>query len=569
MIPGASLILNAKRFIESFLMIQTKEGKLIPFRMNEPQRRFYEIIRRAWNSRKPVRVIVLKARQEGISTVTEALLFWATSTRQDINSLVVAHKDESTANLFRMDQRFYDYLPPQIQPMTRSSNGQEIIFDTPAKLKGTAHGLRSRIRCATAGGDGVGRSYTLQNVHMSELAFWPGDILETYTGIMQAVPNKEKTMVVIESTAKGYNAFKKLWDDAVEAQREGVDGFIPVFFPWYEMREYRMEPPEGFTRTAEERELAETFGLDDEQLTWRRWCIRTNCGGDIDLFHQEYPCTPDEAFISTGRCAFDKNALVLRREQVRGLVWERGMFRVTKGLDGKIESFVWEKDERGPVRILKHPEAGRPYVLGGDTAGTGSDFFAGQMIDNVTGQQVAVIHHQMGERMFGEQAWCLGMYYNEALIGLETNYSTYPEMVIEELGYKKLYVRERYDNYTGKTAKAFGFDTNTATRPVLVDNLKDVVKTAIETVTDYETLGEMLTFVYDDNWKPQAEQGEHDDLVMALGIAHIIRGQQRATVEAAKTGGTSEWTPDMWEDYRNASPKMKERLIQRWGNPNR
>ena len=567
MIPGADLILNARRYIESFLMIQTKEGKLVPFRLNEPQRRFYEIVREAWNSRKPVRVIVLKARQEGISTVTEALLFWASSTRQDINSLVVAHKDESTANLFRMDQRFYDYLPQEIKPMTRSSNGQEIIFDAPAKLKGAAQGLRSRIRCATAGGDGVGRSYTLQNVHMSELAFWPGDILETYTGIMQAVPNKEKTMVVIESTAKGYNAFKKLWDDAVEAQREGVDGFLPVFFPWFEMQEYRMEPPEGFTRTAEERELAETFGLDDEQLAWRRWCIRTNCGGDIDLFHQEYPCTPDEAFISTGRCAFDKNALVLRREQVRTFVWERGAFRITKGLDGKIESFAWEKDERGPVRILKHPEAGRPYVLGGDTAGTGSDYFAGQMIDNVTGAQVAVIHHQMGERMFAEQAYCLGLYYNEALLGIETNYSTYPEMVIEELGYKNLYVRERYDNYTGKTAKAFGFDTNTATRPVLVDNLKDVVKSAIETVTDYETLGEMLTFVYDDNWKPQAEQGEHDDLVMALGIAHIIRGQQRATVEAEEAGGAAEWTPDMWEDYRNADARTKKYLTEKWGNP--
>ena len=564
---GAGLILNAGRYIESFLMIQTKEGKLTPFRMNEPQRRFYEIVREAWNSGKPVRVIVLKARQEGISTVTEGLLFWATSTRQDINSLVVAHKDESTANLFRMDQRFYDYLPPQIKPMTRSSNGQEIIFDTPAKLRGAAQGLRSRIRCATAGGDGVGRSYTLQNVHMSELAFWPGDILETYTGIMQAVPNKEKTMVVIESTAKGYNAFKKLWDDAVEAQREGVDGFIPVFFPWYEMREYRMAPPAGLTRTAEERELAETFGLDDEQLAWRRWCVRTNCGGDLELFHQEYPCTPDEAFISTGRCAFDKNALVLRREQVRGLTWERGMFRITKGLDGKIQSYRWEPDERGPVRILKHPEAGRPYVLGGDTAGTGSDYFAGQMIDNVTGQQVAVIHHQMGERMFAEQAYCLGMYYNEALIGLETNYSTYPEMVLEELGYKNLYVRERYDNYTGKTAQAYGFDTNTATRPVLVDNLKDVVKTAIETVTDYETLGEMLTFVYDDNWKPQAEQGEHDDLVMALGIAHLIRGQQRAVAETPKDGGKAAWTPDMWEDYRHASTEMKEYLISKWGNP--
>lgn len=567
MIPGAKLLLNAKTYIESFLKIQTKDGKLVPFKMNEPQRRFYSILREEWEKKKPVRIIVLKARQEGISTETEGILFWASATRPDINSLIVAHKDESTANLFRMSKRFYDYLPPEIKPMTQSSNGQEIIFDAPSKYKGAVHGLRSRIRCATAGGDGVGRSYTLQNVHMSELAFWPGNILETYAGIMQAVPNTEKTIVIIESTANGYNAFKKLWDDAVKAQKEGTDGFLPVFFPWYEMQEYRMKPPPDFTRTAEEEELTETFGLDDEQLMWRRWCIRVNCGGDTDLFHQEYPCTPDEAFISTGRCVFDKNSIVLRREQVKNLEWERGVFRVVRGVDGKISDYEWDPDERGPIKILKHPKNGWPYVLGGDTAGTGSDFFAGQLIDNITGEQVAVIHHQVGERMFAEQVWCLGMYYNKALIGIETNYSTYPEMVLEELGYDNLYVRERYDNFTGKTVPAFGFETTTATRPVLVDNLKDVARQAIESITDFDTLGEMLTFVYDDKWKPQAEQGEHDDLVMALGIAHLIRGQQRATVEPPKDEATSKWTPDMWEDYRHADQKMKEYLISKWGSP--
>ncbi len=568
MIRGAELLLVARNYIETFLQIQTKEGRLEPFRLNEAQERLYQILKDEQDRGKPIRVIILKARQMGFSTLTEGLIFHRCATNPDTNGMVVAHTEEATANLFRMTRRFYDNLPEPLKPMTQSSNAQEIVFDAPPRLARQGRkGLRSRIRCATAGGHGVGRSYTLQAVHMSELAFWPGDKLETYTGIMQAVPDDPRTMVIIESTANGYDMFKQLWDRAVEAQRNGTEGFLPVFFPWYEMKTYRRAVPPGFRRTAEEQELAAAFRLDDEQLAWRRWCIAEQCGGDLDLFHQEYPATPDEAFIATGRCAFDKAALVLRREQVRTLEWERGIFRAERDLTGRITRWTWQAEEKGPVRIWKHPEPGVPYVIGGDTAGTGSDWFVGQVLDNRTGTQVAVLHHQCGERMYAEQLYCLGMYYNTALIGIETNYSTYPEMCLEDLGYRNLYVRERYDTYTGRMAEAFGFETTPTTRPVLVDGLKDVARESLETITDYETLGEMLTFVYDANWKAQAEEGEHDDLVMALGIAHRIRHQQATGVTAEPEAGTARWTRDMWDDYNRADPAGRETMLQMWGKP--
>lgn len=560
-------LLNVREYMENFLKIRTKEGQLIPFRMNKPQRRLYQTIKEQWDAGKPVRIIILKARQMGFSTVTEAILFVLTATRFYIESMIVAHKDEATAKLFKMSQRFYENLPAQLRPMRRASNAQELVFDSPAKEKGKRKGLGSSIRCATAGGTGVGRSYTLQCLHLSEYAFWPGNKAETFTGLVQAVPDRPGTVIIIESTANGYDDFKKKWDAAVQAQRDGTDGYIPVFFPWYEMDEYRRTPLPGFQRTAEEQELADAFGLDDEQLAWRRWCIATQCGGDIDLFHQEYPSTPDEAFIATGRCAFDKAALVLRRDKVRKETWERGMFRITYDMTGKISAWEWRKDEKGPVRIRKHPEAGVPYVIGGDTAGTGSDFFAGQLLDNRTGEQVAVLHHRFGERAYAEQMYCLGMYYNEALIGVETNYSTYPEMCLEELGYRNLYVRERYDTYTGATAPAYGFATTSVTRPAIIDGLKDVAGQALETIWDYDTLGEMLTFVYDEKWKAQAEQGEHDDLVMALAIAHAIRGQQDTRVPVKPEKGVASWTSDMWEDYRNALPEQREMLVKMWGTP--
>lgn len=564
-----NILLTCKLYILNFLKIRDKEGRIIPLRLNKSQQRLYDIIQEQWQKGKPVRIIILKARQMGFSTLIEAIIFWLAATAYNVECMVVAHTVEATRNLFAMSKRFYDHLPEKIKPMQRSSNAQELVFDRPTRYRGSGQGLNSRIRVATAGGDGIGRSSTLTAAHLSEFAFWPGDKLATLTGLMQAVPDRAGTIVVIESTANGYEEFKKQWDMAVEAQREGREGFIPVFFPWYEMDEYRRAVPPGFQRTAEEEALSQTFGLDDEQLAWRRWCISNNCGGDLNTFRQEYPATPDEAFIATGACVFDKESIVLRREQVRKEAWERGRFRVEYDITERIKSFAWEPDGKGPVRILVHPEKGVPYVIGGDTAGTGSDFFGAHVLDNRTGEQVAVLHHQFGERMFAEQMYCLGMYYNEALIGIETNYSTYPEVCIESLGYRRLYVRQRLDTFTGKLIDAFGFETNTKSRPLIIDNLKDVARQALETIHDFDTLGEMLTFVYDEQWKPQAEEGEHDDLVMSLAIAHHIRTQQSTQEVVQDERENRTWTEDMWEDYERGSPEDREAMIRMWGKPSR
>lgn len=553
-------------YIRRFLKITDKSGKLVPFLLNEPQERLYRVIREQWQQGKPVRIIILKSRQMGFSTLITAIIFWMAATAHRVQAMLVAHTDDATKNIFKKILLFYENLPEPLKPMKRSSNAQELTFDRPARFRGDARGLGSNIRCATAGGEGIGRSFTIRALHLSELAFWPGDKMNTLTGLLQAVPDEAGTLVVIESTANGFDAFKNLWDKADANFAAGVEGFTPVFFPWFEMSSYRRHIPKGFERTEEEEKLAETFQLDDYQLAWRRWCIEVNCGGSVDRFHQEYPSTPDEAFISTGRCVFDKRALVLRREQVRKDRWEYGAFRVRLDTAGKIASWEWVPEAGGPIRIRKKPEEGVPYVLSGDTAGTGSDFFAGHILDNRTGEQVAVIHHQLGERFFSEQMCCLGFFYNEALIGVETNYSTFPQMCMEELGYRNFYVRERLDNFTGSMVQAFGFETNSRTRPVIIDGLKDVVLRSLEMITDYETLGEMLTFILNDRWRPEAEQGEHDDLVMSLAIAHFIRGQQRVTAEK-KPGERRKWTEDMWQDYQNATKDMREQMRKEWGDP--
>ena len=569
MIELSSLILNCLLYIQHFLKIIDKKGRTLNLILNEPQRRLYETVKEQWNRGKPVRIIILKARQMGFSTLTGAIIFWMAATARNVRCMIVAHKEEATNNLFQMYKRFYENLPEAIRPMSQASNAQELVFDKPSRYRGNAKGLGSRIRCATAGGQGVGRSFTLKALHLSEVAFWPGDKAGTLLGLLQAVPDEPGTLVIMESTANGFEEFKKRWDDAVAAYRAGEeDGYIPVFFAWFEMREYRRPVPPGWKRTEEEEALSQTFGLCDEQLAWRRWAIKNLCGGDLNTFRQEYPATPDEAFIATGQCVFNKDMLILRREQVRNTHWERGRFRIKYDDRGGILEFEWKAEEKGPVWIRKAPEKGVPYVIGGDTAGTGSDMFAAHVLDNRTGDQVAKIHHRTGERMFAEQMYCLGLYYNEALIGVEVNYSTYPEKVLEELGYTNLYIRQRFDTYTGKLQDAFGFETTSRSRPLIIDELKDLAATAMETIHDYDTLGEMLTFIYNDAWRPEAEQGEHDDLVMAYAIANHIRCQQRTAVagDEAKTRKTK-WTEDMWQDYNRASIRDREYLIRQWGEP--
>lgn len=566
------LLLNCLLYIQTFLKIIDKKGHTVPLILNEPQKRLYEIIKEQWNQGKPVRIIILKARQMGFSTLTGAIIFWMAATAYYVRCMIVAHKEDATNNLFQMYRRFYENLPQRIKPMIQASNAQELVFDKPTRYKGPSKGLGSRIRCATAGGQGVGRSFTLKALHLSEVAFWPGDKAGTLLGLLQAVPEEPGTMIIIESTANGFEEFKKRWDDAVEESRRGEDSYIPVFFAWHEMKEYRRKVPAGFVPTDEETELSQTFGLDLEQIAWRRWAIQNLCGGDINRFRQEYPSSPDEAFIATGKCVFDKDMLILRRQQALKYTWEWGSFQVKYSISGKIESFQWVPDKKGFIRIRKKPEEGVPYVIGGDTAGTGNksvdpDYFVGQLLDNRTGEQVAVLHDRLDEREYAVQMYCLGMYYNTALIGVEVNYSTYPEKKLEELGYPNLYVREQVDNYNEKMMETFGFETNLKTRPLIIDGLKDVFRYSPELITDFDTLGEMLTFIYAEGRRPQAEQGEHDDLVMALAIAHFIRPQQSTRIKAPSENGRVNWTEDMWEDFRNGSPSQREMMLKLWGDP--
>lgn len=506
--------INTKAYIENYIKIRDKKGNVVPLKLNEPQLKYYNVIKKIHEEGKPIRIIILKARQMGFSTETEAIIFKNVATHHNYNAGIVAHKEDSTTNLFNMSKRMLEYLPENIKPEQKKSNAKELVFNN---QEGT--GLDSKIKCMTAGGRGIGRSDTFTALHLSELAFWEGDKKEIMTGLLQAVPNTPESMIIIESTANGYEYFKEMWDRAVT----GKSDFYPLFIGWNELKEYSM-PYTGFKLTQEERELQKQYDLTLDQLTWRRWCIENNCSGDINQFKQEYPICPEEAFLSTGDCYFNKENIISRINIAPEPIITGKFTCYYDGIRIKNQKFL--EQEKGTIKIYEYPENRVPYVIGGDTAGEGSDYFTAHVINNITGKQVAVLKQQQNEIEYVKQIYCLGMFYNKALVGLENNFSTYPTQKLMELNYPNQYVRKKEDQYNNKYEKSFGFKTTSITRPYILANLQEIVHDSIEVINDKDTLREMLTFIINEKGRMEAEQGYHDDLVMALAIAYYIRGQQ-------------------------------------------
>ncbi len=316
---------------------------------------------------------------------------------------------------------------------------------------------------------------------------------------------------------------------------------------WLKRRFFDMQDPRATTHRSTYR--------DNRFLTEE--AVRTlEAFKDTDPYYYQVYCLGEWGV--TGKTVFDGQAVAERLSRIPEPV-KRGYWEDERWIDTK----------DGPVQIFREPEEGRPYVIGGDTSGEGSDWFVAQVLDNVTGEQVAILRHQYEEDTYAKQVFRLGEYYNDALVGIEANYSTYPIKRLEQMGYRNQYVREQEDTYTGAIRKAYGFQTNVRTRPVIIAQLVEAMRDGINLVNDRTTLEEMLTFVRNEKLRAEAEEGAHDDCVMALAIAWYIRPQQRMTVQTREPEGRARWTEDMWDDYYSADEDGKKYLIQKWGEPKR
>jgi len=249
-----------------------------------------------------VRAIILKARQEGCSTYVGGRYYKKTSWEKGQRAFILTHRDDATNNLFKMTRRFHEYMPDPLRASTSYSSRQELVFD---KMD-SSYGL------GTAGSGEIGRSDTIQLFHGSEVASWANaDLL--VAGIFEAIPDGPGTEVILESTAKGMgNFFHQEWEKAVA----GVSDYMPIFIPWFWLKEYSRLVPDGFTLSDEDKEYQQAYKLTDGQMAWRQAKIAkmsTSVGNaGATLFKQEYPATAAEAFQTTGQDSYIGSEVVLR-----------------------------------------------------------------------------------------------------------------------------------------------------------------------------------------------------------------------------------------------------------------
>jgi len=545
-------------WLKYYVKIINKDGKQVPFILNPIQKKIEDKIKELESQGKPARIIVLKARQEGCSTYTQAKFLCRTIKNKNRNALVVAHRDDSTNAIFDKAKYSNSCLPDHIKPLQRASNARELIFDTPVTYKGKEKGLNSKIKVQTAGSDGIGRSDTYHYIHLSEFAFYSGDPLKALSGINSSVPSVVGTIVIIESTANGNNSFKTLWDLA----ESGENDYVPMFFSWFDYPDYQMEVTEEerteimSSLNEYEEYLVSTYELPAERIKWYRWKLKNDCNGDTDLMKQENPSNSHEAFLSTGRPVFDNEKVEMRIEQLKKQYKEkppkRGSFLFEwnnpdtkdKIKDSSIKFVPGYGDY---VYIYEEPKAGHPYVVGGDTAGDGSDSFAGTVLDNSNGKRVAILHGDLEADPYAHQMYCLGRYYNNALLSIEVNFDLYPVIELERLHYPRQYRREMLDEVGHKKQYKNGYRTDGNTRPYMISLEVTLIRDNIDLFVHIGMLQECLTFVKDKNGRPDAESGKHDDLIMSDAIANASRSQQRFTVER---NARFELPPDMSEEEK-------------------
>lgn len=493
------------------LKIRTKTGEVVNLVPNHVQSILIERVLYKLENDEPIRFIILKARQQGISTIIEALIYWWTTTHKGQQSKIIAHNTDTSEYLYSMFRTFYDNTLPNFKMPTKYNTRNDLTFDNEANPE---RGLKSQIDTATAENSGTGRGQTVQWLHASEVALWPKG-QEIVAGLMQAVPLLKGTAIFLESTANGIgDYFHTTW----EAAQRNESPFEPLFFPWNIHEEYTIKPPKAFKLTKDEKKLRKDFSLTYGQIYWRRKKM-LEFTGDEKRFYQEYPLTDTEAFLASGTPRFN----TMKLDEMRQKCYEPQTYDLIEKTDPKtrLPKIYPKVLEGAPLKVWNQPQDGHEYVIGADVAeGIEEDFSVATVMDRATHTTVARFRGDLEPADFGEYLSILGKWYNEALIGAEiNNHGLTTVQRLRDVGYNNLYRREmgideRYEEYTSK----LGWRTDVRTKPLMIDGLSEAIST--DQIVDYDLIfiRECMTYVRDARGRTNAQLGQHDDTVMATAI---------------------------------------------------
>lgn len=583
-------------YSQAVLRIRNKAAELVPLAPNFAQRYVEERLEEQKRSTGRVRAVVLKARQEGVSTWTAGRFFHQTHLWAGSKALIIADALDRAQAIFGIYERFHTELPEDLKPELRSRGARRLL----------AFAHDSEIGVRPASDKDAGRAQTIRFLHCSEIAFWPElTQRDVWVSAMQAVPD-QGSEIIVESTANGAGGlFHELWQLTLKRG----SGWIGIFLPWWIHEEYDANEKTGLPTQEEldgiaahpddfeEQALTEGIPFDGEnvvlplsRLAWRRRTIVERFGGDpVTLgrdatrdFQQEYPATAEEAFLISGATFFDEEALrrlarKTRKPDLTGNLVER----FVRNQDGMVEKHIeLQGSRRGLVEVWERPQPGEHYALGVDTVegklvqkarvtsdaaeqeAGGRDYSSVSVYRLASKERpralVATIHGQPAIDILARQIAFAGEWYqcggkaekvtrDWALVGVESNHSSGQrllEYLKDILKYKRMYWQREINTRTKQFERRIGWRTDERSRWILLDSLGELIRKDLIEIPDPNTVRELTTFVFDDNGKPQAAEGTHDDRVISLALASLMGDREHRhaadfsprPLEAASTG---------------------------------
>lgn len=552
-----------------------KSKRKVPFKMKPGQLSLDEKLEAQRAENKPMRALVSKARQIGFSTYTQARMIRTCTRNPRQEAAVIAHDKRTGKKIYEIGERFWRELPKDMRPeLGEYRRKQHLHFAGEGDWRNEETWPDSHYDVDTANEFEGGRGWTPTLVHGSEVAFWER-IAQKLQAIKNGVPKLPETLIILESTANGFNEWKDLWDDA----EAGRSSYIAHFWPWWKETEYVMpflndNEKESFVigdpthPYAEEEpwiiEIAaeQGFEISLEQLNWRRQTIADECNGRLYSFHAEYPTTPEQAFIATGKKAFDGHAvakIMVRIEETDPRVPTAdnpgpliGDFKAAetevqvdrKGNEIHVPSkALWIPRESGIVNseaphrsFLSKKEMENPsgqYIVNVDVSGgeieemkKQPDYHAIEVIDHRTGFQICEYRSRIDPDLLALEALLVALHFNMAWVAVERTGSWgMPILRMLWLDYRYPYVyRSKHMGVTSeKTELKLGWDTNPRTKPEMVAGMQALIRRAEDGIRSRLLAGQVSTYARDDKGRFGAEPGKFDDNLMAFMIGQQVR----------------------------------------------
>ena len=514
---------DTEQFAGDLCWIVNKDGALVNLRYNKGQQTIRAAIEKQRLEGKPVRIALLKARQFGGSTEFEAELFKESMLRPYRSSMIIAHDLDSARHLREMSARFYDNYPLSKPPMKKET-------DKWWKFKHKVAGkyAESHLRVDTAEELSTGHSLTLHNLHLSEIQNWRNATV-LVKGLFPTVPNSADTMIFMEGTGSGVGDY---WYDFCQMAQDPLSGWEFVFVPWFDIEDYRLPfTSEGARGDFEgsldgDEQLLLRQGVALEALYWRRVAIKDTYKGDIDAFHQQYPATPDEAFLTSGRPVF--NPLKVKQ----GLARSKKPLR-TVNLVQKEGEVLLVDDDRGYWEIYEERHSGvqNLYCLGADVAegiqvvpelgNRGGDFSVAKILRRDTRTFVAKLRERIDPDVFADELHKAGLYWRCGIL-VESNPGGSGNVVIrnlKDIANINLLKRQELGKLADVVKEEYGWKTLKDTKRILIDELTEHIRE--EDFTDHSKnfWYECSTYARDEKGRTNAQSRKYDDEVMAEAIA--------------------------------------------------